>query len=80
MTLVGEAGPELVSLPAGSHVKSNPDTRRAMAGSGGGGGQPIQVNLVVDGKKLASVMVDPLRGEIRDRGGNVQNAIGVRGK
>lgn len=80
MTMVGEHGPELVDLPSGSRVRSNPDTRRMLAGAGGGGGAPMQVNLVVDGRRLASVMVDPLRGEIRDRGGNVQNALGQRGK
>lgn len=43
LTLVGESGPELVSLPSGSMVHSNPDTQRMM--SGGGGGGPIQVVL-----------------------------------
>jgi len=79
MTLVGEQGPELVSLAPGSHVRSNPDTRRFMA-QNAQPSQPVQVNVVLDGKVLARAMVDPLRGEIRDKGGNVQNALGVRGK
>lgn len=32
--LVGEQGPELVNLPAGSRVRSNPDTRRMFAEAG----------------------------------------------
>lgn len=36
--LVGEQGPELVDLPFGSKVHSNPDSRRMMANSRGGGG------------------------------------------
>lgn len=79
-TLVGEAGPEIVDLAPGSHVRSNPDTRRLMGGGGGGGGGLVQVNLVVDGRILAKAMYDPLRHEIRDNGGNVQDALGQRGK
>ena len=37
LTMVGEQGRELVSLPSGSMVHSNPDTERMLAGSGGGG-------------------------------------------
>lgn len=36
LTMVGEQGPELVHLPAGTRVRTNPDTER-MVGSGGGG-------------------------------------------
>jgi hypothetical protein len=36
LTMVGEAGPELVRLPAGARVRSNPDTERIMQGDGGG--------------------------------------------
>ena len=32
--LVGEEGPEIVDLPFGSHVNSNPDSRAMMAGKG----------------------------------------------
>lgn len=41
MRLVGEHGPELVSLPRGSMVHSNPDTERMLSGGGGGGGLTI---------------------------------------
>lgn len=34
--LVGEQGPELVDLPAGSRVHTNPDTRAAIGNAGGG--------------------------------------------
>lgn len=41
LAMVGEAGPELVALPRGSRVFSNPESRRMMAGHGGGVGQTI---------------------------------------
>jgi hypothetical protein len=36
LTMVGEYGRELVRLPFGSSVSSNPDTERILSGSGGG--------------------------------------------
>lgn len=69
MTMVGEQGVEIVDLPAGSRVRSNPDTRRIMRQGAGGGSAPMQVNLVVDGKVLASAMFDPTREIIRGKGG-----------
>lgn len=80
MTMVGEHGPELVALPAGSHVRSAPDTSRMLTTGGGGGGGPMQINVMIDGRVAARALIDPLRGEIRDKGGNVQNALGQRGK
>jgi hypothetical protein len=38
LTLVGEHGPELVSLPGGSHISSNSSMATALGGGGGGGG------------------------------------------
>jgi hypothetical protein len=78
MTLVGEQGPELVDLPAGSRVRSNPDTRSIMSGMGGGGdGAPIVVQVVLDGRVLAEQLVEPQRYLIRTRGGgNVQRYLG----
>ncbi|MCX4780122.1 hypothetical protein [Streptomyces sp. NBC_01264] len=78
MTLVGEQGPELVDLAPGSRVRSNPDSKRIAAGmaGGGGGGGPILVQVMLDGRQLAQVLVDPLQYEIGTRGGNVQSVLG----
>ncbi|MFE7754326.1 hypothetical protein [Streptomyces sp. NPDC057429] len=77
MTLVGEQGPELVDLAPGSRVRSNPDTKRMLAGGhAGGGGQPVVVQLQLDGQQIAQVLIDPLRGVIQGMGGNVQSALG----
>ena len=46
MALVGERGPELVSLPTGSRVFSNQDSRQ-MAGRANGIG--LTVNITVNG-------------------------------
>jgi hypothetical protein len=45
-TMVGEAGPELVRLPYGSHVLP---AGQSAAMAGGGGGGVIELRLVVDG-------------------------------
>ncbi|MFZ3473085.1 hypothetical protein ACODT3_10875 [Streptomyces sp. 4.24] len=80
MTLVGEQGPELVDLAPGSRVRSNPDSKRIADGmAGGGGGGPIAIQLVLEGRQIAEAIFDPLRYEIRTRGGNVQSALGQRG-
>jgi phage-related protein len=75
LTMVGEQGPELVRLPFGSTVHSNPDTMRMLGGSGGSS-QPIVINLVLNGRVLAQELIDPLRGEVRRRGGLVQSVLG----
>lgn len=80
MTLVGEQGPELVDLAPGSRVRSSPDTKRMLAGGHAGGGQPIVVQLQLDGRQIAQVLIDPLRGEIQAKGGNVQAALGQPGR
>jgi len=51
-TLVGEFGPERVTLPVGSKVQTAAETR------GASDGQPIIVQLVVSGSVLASKMID----------------------
>lgn len=80
LTWVGEQGPELMSVPPGSRVFSNPDSMRiARNGGSGGGGQqgPITVNLVVDGKVLARAMVEPQRAMIsREGSGSAQKFFG----
>lgn len=80
MTLVGEQGPELVDLPAGSRVRSNPDTARMMGGGFGGAGsaQPLVAIIQIGEKKIGEVLIDPLRKEIAARGGNVQATLGRR--
>jgi len=75
-TLVGEDGPELVDLPYGSMVRSAPDTARILSG-GGGGGQPLVIELIIGGRALGRLMIDPLRREVRTQGGDVQAVLGV---
>jgi hypothetical protein len=76
LTWVGENGPELMQLPAGSQVHSNPDSRRMASEGGGGGGGPITVQLVLDGQVIAEAIADPMRRFVGRFGGNVQNAYG----
>lgn len=83
LTMVGERGPELLNLPAGTSVTTAGDTARMFSGASGGwrgghsGGQPLQVNLVLDGAVLATAMVDPQRHLVRTQfGGSVQAAYG----
>ena len=54
LAMVGERGPELLSLPAGASVSP--------LGSSGSMA-PIIVNLVLDGKVAAKALIDPLRRE-----------------
>ena len=79
MTLVGEQGPELVDLAPGSRVRSNPDSRRIAEGmaGGGGGAQPVVIQLHVNGRVLAEESIGDLRKLIRIQGGNVQSALGT---
>lgn len=76
LTWVGEHGPELVNVPAGSRVYSNPDSMRMLAGQGNQG-RPILVQLVLDGAILAQKMLDPTRDMVSRRfSGSVQAAYG----
>lgn len=78
LTWVGEHGPELMNLPPGTAVRSAGDSKRAAAGMGGGSGQPMIVQLHVDGHVIAQAMVDPQRKFVQQNfGGNVQKAYGV---
>lgn len=77
MVMVGEHGPELVSLPAGSTVHSNPDTQRMMAGGGGGGAGMVQTHIYIDGKSFMTAVTPAVRETVkRISGGNVQKAFG----
>lgn len=74
--LVGEHGPEMVNLPGGSRVRSNPDTRRLL--SQGGGGGVMVVELRIGEKALGDIIIDPLRKTVRAKGGDVQAVLGSR--
>lgn len=68
LTMVGEEGPELVSLPRGSAVYPASETRRMLAGAGasgapGGGGSPVIVqfpNYVGERRELEAFIVSVL--------------------
>jgi hypothetical protein len=70
MAMVGERGPELLSLPTGARVTP-------LGGGGAAGQQPVPVQitgrLTVDGTGVLS----GLRQEIAWRGGNVQATLGA---
>jgi uncharacterized phage infection (PIP) family protein YhgE len=74
LVLVGEHGPELVKLPSGSTVHSNPDTQRMF----GMGRQAHHVVLEIHsgGSRLDDAIVEIIRKSVRTRGGNVQLALG----
>lgn len=72
--LVGEHGPELVSLPGGSTVHSNPDTQRML---GEGGSRPVSVQLEWVGTSGGDEFLTWLRRNIRIKGGNVQTVLGA---
>lgn len=72
--LVGEQGPEIVDLPFGSRVNSNPDTMRMMSGAGGST-TPFGITIMLGDNKITDLLVDPLRKSIQKRGG-VQAAFG----
>lgn len=76
LTMVGEHGPELVRLPPGAHVRSNPDTRRDLrAASGGNGSGPNVLMLKSAGGAAADLVLELLRAAVKPRGGNVQLAV-----
>lgn len=75
MTWVGENGPELVRLPPGAMVHSNPDSQRMAAGAGGGqGGGVVQLEWV--GSNAGDELMTWIRKNVRVRGGNVQSVLG----
>lgn len=77
LTMVGEAGPELVQLPPGSRVRTAGDTRRLTSG-GTGGAVPSAGRLFIDaaGDDLSQLLLKILRHAIRDQGGDVQVVLG----
>jgi len=91
MKMVGEHGPELISLPPGSHVYSNPDSSSLMAKEAAGraiGQQGAPAvgfsNAVIKfdasgSNRLVRAIMEMLRGEIRSEGGSVQKVLGTYG-
>ena len=83
LTMVGESGPELVKLPAGTQVHSNADTRRIAANGFGpqhGAPPPIAGRFTIDpsgSTRLVRELLAMLRLEISQQGGNVQTVLGV---
>jgi len=81
LTMVGEAGPELVKLPAGTQVHSNPDSRRiASNGFGNIHPTPPPMTFKIDpsgSNRLIRELLAMLRLEISQQGGNVQTVLGV---
>jgi hypothetical protein len=65
---------EAIRLPQGSTVMTASWTRamesRWGTDRGAGQGGLLQVNLVLDGRVLATQLIDPLKGEVRGRGGD----------
>ena len=54
-TVVGERGWEIVDLPAGSRVRSHAESVASVAQAGP---QVVHAHLHVDGRELASVLID----------------------
>ena len=72
---VGEDGPELVDMPGGSTVHSNPDSMR-MAAAGGGGGATV-LRVEASDSEVSEFLVRMIRKHARVvAGGNVQVAFG----
>lgn len=78
LVMVGEHGRELVRLPGGSTVHSNPDTE-SMMGSGGRSGITIEVGSTGN-QAFDALLLEWLRTTVRIKGGgNVQRALGKAG-
>lgn len=56
--LVGERGPEIANLPAGSAIMNNGRTNNVL--STGGGNQKIEVTLNIDGEKVTKSVINTL--------------------
>lgn len=79
-TWVGENGPEILDLPAGSTVRSHGDSMRTMQQGDAG---PTTVILKFDpsgAPGLIGELFKSMRLEIAAQGGNVQQVLGVVGK
>lgn len=78
LTWVGEHGPELLKLPPGAHVQSNPDSARMASGGGMG---PLAITI--EGKRggsrdLLDLLVEQLQFTCRTQyGGSAQEMLGT---
>lgn len=73
VTLVGEQGPELVRLPAGSSVIPAGRTGQLLSG---GGGAAVVIEIRSGGSRMDDLLVDIIKKAVRVRGGDVQAALG----
>lgn len=73
-TLVGEHGPELAQLPAGSTVHSNPDTQRMMSG-GSGGWCEARLEVTGSGAHLIQAIAQDIKLYVRSHGGGGANSV-----
>lgn len=77
--VAGESGPEVIDLQAG-RVWAASNSRRMIADGGGdegGSGQPLVVQLTLDGRIIHQAMIEHVRTFVQERfGGSVQGAYG----
>lgn len=74
LTLVGEHGPELVRLPSGSSVRSNPDTRRMFRS--GRSDASATFLFKSSGRRVDDLLLEILREAIHQRGGDPVAVLG----
>ena len=76
MVLVGEHGPEIVRLPTGSTVRSNPDSMADLAGSGGGSASVMLEWVGPQGDALFELFKQWIRARAGTGPNSVQQALG----
>lgn len=77
MVWVGEHGPELMSVPPGSRVHSNPDSQRMVRESGRGGGGSESAPVIVEFRSDDPALLQLMRRMVRVYGGgSTQKAFG----
>lgn len=79
LTMVGEYGRELLKLPPGTQVHSNPDTERMMGGSGGQGGPPMAMVQLSEGtmSQIFGLFVLGIAEKVRKMGGRA-DILGIK--
>lgn len=76
LAIVGEAGPELVDLPAGSRVFSHEQSRAMISEPGSFGGGPTVLEIRSGGSQMDDLLVQILSRAVRVRGGDVNMVLG----